>query len=96
MKKTKKHAAPLRCRLEVWLRGPSPSRMICCRIGCRGYTGAKHAKHAKCQDCEENIARAACDGIIEALDRLARNASAAAITLEIAAKNAKEASQAEE
>lgn len=93
MKKTKKHAAPLRCRLEVWLRGPSPSRMICCRIGCRGYTGAKRAK---CQDCEENIARAAYDGLVEALDRLARTASAAAITLEIAAKNAKEASQAEE
>jgi hypothetical protein len=32
---SKKHAAPLRCRIDVLLRGKSPSKFIYCRFGAR-------------------------------------------------------------
>lgn len=87
MRKTKKHAAPLRCRLEVWLRGPSPSRQICCRIGGRG------AKRHKCQSCKENNREAICDGIAKAFESAAKSVSALAKAIEAEAKKEKEAAQ---
>lgn len=65
MSKTKKHAAPLRCRLGVWLRGPSPSCGIVCHIGARG------TRRRKCQGCKENIRGAIYDGIAKAFERAA-------------------------
>lgn len=62
MKKNKKHAAPLWCKFDVWFRGPSPSRQICCRIGGR--------KCRKCKGCKENIAEATAEAIAKALTNL--------------------------
>ena len=87
MRKTKKHAAPLLCRLEVALRGRSPSRAIYCHIGSRG------AQRRKCQGCKENISGAIYGGIAEAFKSLGEQASAMAKSIEASAKAAKEAAQ---
>lgn len=82
MSKTKKHAAPLRCRLEVWLRGPSPSCSVYCRIGNRG------TRRRKCQGCKENNREAICDGIAKAFESAAKSVSALAKAIEAEAKEA--------
>lgn len=87
MKKAKKHAAPLRCRLEVWLRGPSPSCSVYCRIGNRG------TRRRKCQGCKENNSEAIRDGIAKAFANAAKQASAMVTSIEAAAKAAKEAAE---
>lgn len=46
-KKNKKHAAPLRCRLQVLFRGRSPSNSINRGIGARGCG-------RRCQRCSHN------------------------------------------
>lgn len=62
MKKNKKHAAPLRCRLAVRRREPNPAGFVICEIGageCRRCEGCEHYNPDKLRDV-----------IIEAADRL--------------------------
>ena len=80
MNKTKKHAAPLLCRLEVAFRGPSPSCAVYCRIGNRG------TQRRKCQGCKENNRGAICDGIAKALETAVEELTAMAKSIEAAAK----------
>lgn len=74
MKKNKKHAAPLRCKLDVWFRGPSPSRQIICRIGGR--------KCRKCKGCKENIWEVAAEENAKALTALTEAERRTAKTLQ--------------
>lgn len=62
MKKTKKHTAPLRCRLRVRLRKPDWTGFAVCDVG----AGACR----KCQGCEHYKPDKVRDNIIEATDLL--------------------------
>jgi hypothetical protein len=62
MKKNKKHAAPLRCRLAVRRREPSPAGFVICEIGAGGCRRCEGCEHYKPDNIHDEIA--------EALDRL--------------------------
>ena len=95
MKKNKKHAAPLRCRLAVRRREPSPAGFAICAIGaggCRRCEGCEHYKPDKLRD-----------DIIEAADRLkatvnefARTFDALKLSLTISPKQARNLTEKEE
>lgn len=74
MKKTKKHAAPLRCYIEVWLRGMSPSCAIKCDIGARGCR--------RCKGCKKNKRERINAYIAEAFEQVAEQARVTARVLE--------------
>ena len=74
MKKTKKHAAPLRCYIEVWLRGMSPSCSIKCDIGARGCR--------RCKGCMKNKRERINAYIAEAFEQVAEQAGVTARALE--------------